>query len=165
MIPTATHINYYNVCRRKLWLFANGINMEHASDLVTEGKLIGTESYPQRSDRYTEVQLGGVKIDFYDAKNKVVHETKKSDKMELAHEAQVKYYLYILEQNGVTGVKGQLEYPTLRHTKIVELTDEDRLTIPQWEQDIESIVKKPTMPPPIESKSCKKCSYYEFCYC
>lgn len=76
MIPTATHINYYNVCRRKLWLFANGINMEHASDLVTEGKLIGTESYPQRSDRYTEVQLGGVKIDFYDPYNKVVHETK-----------------------------------------------------------------------------------------
>ena len=29
MTPTGTHFNYYQVCKRKLWLFANGINMEH----------------------------------------------------------------------------------------------------------------------------------------
>ncbi len=28
MTPTGTHFNYYQVCKRKLWLFANGINME-----------------------------------------------------------------------------------------------------------------------------------------
>jgi CRISPR/Cas system-associated exonuclease Cas4 (RecB family) len=33
----ATHINYYHVCRRKLWLFANGINMEQTSDIVADG--------------------------------------------------------------------------------------------------------------------------------
>lgn len=38
-MPTGTHFNYYMVCHRKLWLFANGINMEHTSDLVYEGKL------------------------------------------------------------------------------------------------------------------------------
>ena len=26
---TATHINYFHICHRKLWLFANGINMWH----------------------------------------------------------------------------------------------------------------------------------------
>jgi len=31
---TATHINYYMVCKRKLWLFSNGINMEHTSDAI-----------------------------------------------------------------------------------------------------------------------------------
>ena len=25
---TSTHFNYYQVCKRKLWFFANGINME-----------------------------------------------------------------------------------------------------------------------------------------
>ena len=34
MTPTGTHFNYYHICRRKLWLFANGINMEHVSDTV-----------------------------------------------------------------------------------------------------------------------------------
>ena len=44
---TGTHFNYYQICKRKLWLFANGISMEHTSDLVHEGKLIHEESYPQ----------------------------------------------------------------------------------------------------------------------
>ncbi|MBP7477765.1 MAG: Dna2/Cas4 domain-containing protein [Chitinophagales bacterium] len=36
MIITATHINYFHVCKRKLWMFSNGLNMEHNSDLVRE---------------------------------------------------------------------------------------------------------------------------------
>lgn len=68
MVTTATHINYYHICHRKLWLFANGINMEHTLDTVTEGKLIGENTYTDRAVKYTELQLDGVKIDFYDAK-------------------------------------------------------------------------------------------------
>lgn len=36
-----THTNYYHVCRRKLWLFANGIQRDYTSELVAEGKQIG----------------------------------------------------------------------------------------------------------------------------
>ena len=32
MLPTGTHFNYYLKCHRKMWLFANGINMEHTSE-------------------------------------------------------------------------------------------------------------------------------------
>lgn len=60
------HFNYYQVCHRKLWLFANGINMEQTSDLVYDGKLIHETSYPQRSERYEEVELYGIKIYYYD---------------------------------------------------------------------------------------------------
>ena len=128
---TATQVNYYHICHRKLWLSANGIEMEHTSDLVAEGKLIGDSSYPQRAERYTEVAFDGVKIDFYDAKNRVVHEIKKSDRMEGAHVAQVKYYLWILEQNGITGAKGILEYPKLRHTEGV-VSPVSALPITPW---------------------------------
>ena len=51
-----THFNYYQVCKRKLWLFANGIHMEHTSDLVYDGKLIHENSYPQRSSKYEEIE-------------------------------------------------------------------------------------------------------------
>ena len=53
---TGTHFNYYQVCKRKLWLFANGIRFEHTSDLVFEGKLIHEDSYPQRSSKYEEIE-------------------------------------------------------------------------------------------------------------
>ncbi|MEG1567516.1 MAG: Dna2/Cas4 domain-containing protein, partial [Anaerovoracaceae bacterium] len=43
---TGTYFNYYYLCKRKLWLFANGICFEHTSDLVFEGKLIHENAYP-----------------------------------------------------------------------------------------------------------------------
>lgn len=161
---TGTHFNYYHLCHRKLWLFANGINMEHTSDLVYDGKLIHETSYPQRPERYEEIEIDGCKIDFYDAKNKVVHEIKKSDKVELAHEWQLKYYIYILEKNGIEGVMGILEYPTLRQTQKIELSDLDRQSIEAIKIDIQTLITSDQCPAPIENKICKKCSYYDFCY-
>jgi len=161
---TGTHFNYYQVCKRKLWLFANGINMEHTSDLVYEGKLIHETSYPQRSERYEELEIEGIKLDYYDARNRVIHEIKKSDKVELAHEWQLKYYIYVLEKNGVEGVTGILEYPTLRQTDKVVLTNPDRERIREMEEDIVRIVEAENCPPVINAKICKQCSYYEFCY-
>lgn len=161
---TGTHFNYYHICHRKLWLFANGINMEHTSDLVYDGKLIHENSYPQRPERYEELEIEGCKIDFYDAKNKIVHEIKKSDKVEMAHEWQLKYYIYILEQNGIEGVTGILEYPTLRQTQKIELSDIDRQTIEIIKEEIKKMISSETCPTPIENKICKKCSYYDFCY-
>lgn len=164
MRVTGTHFNYYQICKRKLWLFANGINMEHTSDLVYEGKLIHETSYPQRPERYEELEIDGIKIDFYDARNKVVHEIKKSDKVEEAHEWQLKYYLYVLERNGVKGVKGILEYPTLRKTTPVILSDHDREYIREVEISIKTLVNEDNCPPCERKSICRNCSYYDFCF-
>ena len=161
---TGTHINYYFICHRKLWLFANGINMEHTSDVVTEGRLVHETSYPQRAEKYEEVNIGGSVIDFYDPKEKVIHETKKSNKVEEAHIAQVKYYLYLLEQNGVEGASALLEYPQLRETREVELSDDDRKNIPQWLKEIRNITQREQIPDRIKKSFCKNCSYYDFCW-
>ncbi|HEY8401837.1 MAG TPA: CRISPR-associated protein Cas4 [Cytophagaceae bacterium] len=160
----ATLINLYHVCHRELWLHAHCIRMEHTSDTVLEGKLIHETSYMQRAEKYSELELDGIKIDFYDAVNKVVHEVKKSDKVEHAHLAQVKYYLYVLERNGITGVTGLIEYPRLRQTEKVELSETDRKLIPEWENEILKIVNSDTCPEVIHKKICKSCSYYDFCY-
>lgn len=48
---TATHINYYHICHRKLWLFSNRINMEHTSEIVADRKLLHEVSYPQRAEK------------------------------------------------------------------------------------------------------------------
>ena len=161
---TATLVNYYHLCQRKLWLHAHEIRMEHTSDSVTEGKLIGASTYPQRNKQYTEIELEGIKIDFYDAKNKVVHEIKKSAKIEAAHRAQVKYYLWVLEQNGITGATGILEYPKQRHTEGVELTDADRITIPTWIAAIDRVVADSVCPKVINKPMCKNCAYCAYCY-
>jgi CRISPR-associated exonuclease Cas4 len=164
MNTTGTHFNYYLICHRKLWLFANGINMESTSDLVYEGKLLHETSYPRRSEKYQEIALDGIKIDFYDPKNKVVHEIKKSDKHEEAHEWQVKYYLYVLEQNGIEGVTGILEYPRLHKTDEVLLTIPDREAIVEMLAKIEKIIQDEHCPERIQKTRCKNCSYFDFCW-
>lgn len=164
MITTGTHFNYYLICHRKLWLFANGINMESTSDLVYEGKLLHETSYPRRSDKYREIEMDGIKIDYYDPRNKVVHEIKKSDKHEEAHEWQVKYYLYVLEQNGITDATGLLEYPKLHKTQEVLLTIPDRAAIQEMINEIDRIIGQDTCPGHIDKNHCKNCSYFDFCW-
>ena len=164
MHPTGTHISYLHLCHRKLWLFANGLNMEHTSDLVAEGKLIDENSYPQRADRYQQLAIEGIKIDHYDAQLGVVREVKKSNKKESAHVAQLKYYLFVLERNGVGVRYGILEYPKLRITEEVWLSDEDRKEIPGWESKVLEIIEKDLCPQRIEKRICKKCAYHDFCY-
>ena len=160
---TGTHFNYYLICHRKLWLFANGVNMEHNSDAVYEGKLIHENSYKHRSDRFKEIAVEGIKIDWYDSVNNVVHEIKKSDKKEDAHIWQVKYYLYVLEQNGVYAT-GLLEYPKLRKTQDVLLTNPDKEYIVDAKQKIEAIINQQYCPSPIAKSKCRNCSYFDFCW-
>jgi CRISPR-associated exonuclease Cas4 len=155
--------------------------MEHTSDTVSEGRLIHETSYSQRAEKFTEVEImlaftyrspegkGGnitlsAVIDFYDAKNKVIHETKKSDSMENAHEWQARFYIYLLEKQGVEGVTALLEYPKLRETKRVTLTEDDKKYLESLFPEIEAIVGSETCPPKIQKKFCKSCSYFEFCY-
>lgn len=161
---TGTHIAYYHTCHRKLWLFSHGIQMEHTSQVVAEGKLIGETSYAERAQKYTELAIDGIKIDFYDAKNKVVHEVKKSDKVEKAHIAQVKYYMYILAKNGIPDASAIIEYPKMRQKEIVEWQEEDQSEVEEWIKGVEEIMHQNECPPLMKLKICKKCSYYDFCY-
>lgn len=164
MTVTGTIFNYFMVCRRKLWLFAHGITMEQESELVYEGKLIHENSYPERNPNYEEIELDGIKVDFYDARHHVIYEIKKSDKLEAAGRWQLKYYLYVFEMHGVKDIKGVLEFPKQRKTENVTLTDEDRQKIKDMLADIEKACEEKACPPLLKKERCKQCSYYEFCY-
>lgn len=147
--------------------------MEHTSDIVADGKLLHETSYPQRAEKYREIDLSFTlnskidlfgKIDFYDAKEKIIHEIKRSDKVENAHEWQVKYYIWLLELNGISDVHGIIEYPKIRETKEILLTETDRNYLKLVVASIVELQQSETCPPRLNSKICKSCSYYELCY-
>ena len=160
---TATYISYLHLCKRKLWLHVNQLTMEHSSELVAEGKLIGETSYPQRAEKGKELDLGIAKIDFFDFKTETLHEIKKSNKKEEAHKAQVIYYLYLLKGIGIKSPKAILEYPTLRIRE--EIIWEEGMTalVEQWKKAVTNIVDG-DCPPKITKSKCKKCSYFDFCW-
>ncbi|MEZ4968879.1 MAG: CRISPR-associated protein Cas4 [Flavobacteriaceae bacterium] len=172
MTVNATLINLYNVCHRECWLHYNGINMEHTSDTVYDGKLLHETSYPQRAEKYSEIELSipwqGMtltgKVDFYEHKKKVIHETKRGKTVEEAHLWQVKFYIWLFELNGVEDVTGHIEYPKLRKTTEVILSCTDVAFLQETIKDIHKLLRQDNCPPIINSKICKKCSYYQLCY-
>ena len=61
-------------------------------------------------------------------------------------------------------MKGILEYPELRKTSEVVLTDVDRDNIALVQQDICKIIEQDLCPPIVKKGLCKNCSYFEFCF-
>ena len=163
---TSIHVAYYHLCHRKLWLFHHQIRMENASGNVhvAEGKLIEDSSYTRRAQRWRQLLVGNLRIDHFDPVARVVREVKKSPKLEHAHVAQLKYYLFVLARAGVKDLWGELEYPRQRRRVEVRLTAEDGPAIEDWERDIERIVASPVCPALRKKAYCKACAFYDFCY-
>ncbi len=172
MTITATHINLLNVCHRELWLHANEIRMEHTSDIVFEGKYLHETTYTQRAKKGREVELNiqhgvdhlAAKIDFIDFFKGEVHETKKSDKLEHAHEAQLKFYLFVLELSGVFTLKGILEYPTQKKKRDIVLAENDRILLKAQIAEVKKIINEESCPTLVKKAYCKTCSYFDFCW-
>lgn len=175
-VYTGTQINYYFVCKRKLWLFSRHLEMEQESDVVKLGKIIHETSYERE---HKEIDLDHIKLDFLDLRDGILHEVKKDDTVEDAHAWQVLYYLYYLKTKGVpvqnssdkepggeeVAWKGEIDYPKLKKRVEVTLTPEKEARLLEILQEIEQLLALPK-PPPIEVKFsfCKKCSYLELCH-
>ncbi|MCL6524843.1 MAG: CRISPR-associated protein Cas4 [Thermoflavifilum sp.] len=159
---TGTLVNYFVVCPTKCWLFAHQLGMEQNSDDVAMGKLIAQLSY-NRQKKEIEIDQTIV-IDWIDTYNKIVHEVKKSDSLEEAHIWQLKYYLYYLNQKGVKGYSGEIDYPKLHQKKEVFLTDEDIFQIEYILKQIEHLITQSNPPVARKIPACKKCSYFNFCW-
>lgn len=152
---------YYFVCQRKLWYFANEINMEQNSELVSIGKILDETSY-FRENKNIMID-NTINIDFI-KNGAVLHEVKKTKAIEEAGIWQLKYYMYYLKKRGVQIIEAKIDFPLLRETKEIVLDDEDIKVIENVIKSIEEIVSMDKIPQVIDSKICKKCAYYDLCY-
>lgn len=158
---TGVMVQYYKVCKRELWLFAHQISYE--SDYITLGRLIHQESYPR--EKKNILINGTISLDFLrKGKNMVVLEIKKSSRLGEPVKYQVLYYLWYLKQRGIDA-DGEIVYPKERKKEKVILTRKIEEEILRLLEDLKEIVKAPAPPEPIRKPYCKKCSYYELCWC
>jgi CRISPR-associated exonuclease Cas4 len=153
---------YYNfVCTRKLWYFSNDLNMEFNSELVGIGKLIDETSYSREKKNILIDEV--INVDFL-KDWKVIHEVKKSKKMDEAAKWQLKYYIWTLRTKGVEIEKGVLDYPLLRKREDVFLDKDEEEELLVVLDEIQNLIDM-KVPPLVNKKSiCKKCAYYELCY-
>lgn len=157
---TGTEVGYYFICKKKLWWFHHGIEMERENDRVKMGKLVHETAYDRQKK---EISIDG-KIVLDWQSDGVIHEVKLSDKMEAAHEFQLLYYIFYLKQKGVENLTGQIDYPKLRQTQQIELTAEREAELIEALTEMRKIVELES-PPEVEfMKICRSCSYAELCW-
>lgn len=157
---TGMMVYYYVVCKRKLWYFYHEIQMEQGNENVAIGKVIDEETY-RRDDKHINID-NVINIDFIRSKG-ILHEVKKSDKIEEASILQVKYYLYYLKERDVV-VKAKIDYPLLKECVDVELSEEDEQNMKLVLQEIEQIVKEAVPPAMKKQRICRSCAYHDLCY-
>lgn len=158
---TGVMMYYYKVCQRKLWYFYHDIEMEQTNENVSIGKLLDEASYTG-SEKHINID-NVINIDFIKASS-ILHEIKKSRKIEEAAIFQVKYYLYYLYKRQVKNIKGKIDYPLLKQTLNIELSETDFGEIEAALCDIRLITSS-NVPPKLAKKTiCKACAYYDLCF-
>jgi CRISPR-associated exonuclease Cas4 len=186
---TGTQINYYFVCKRKLWLFSHNMELESESDLVHLGRLLHEQSYKRK---FKEVQVDRIKVDFLEHKEVgtvptdtsadrapkiqiekeenrsssiILHEVKRSRSMHDAHVFQLLYYIHYLKKNYNTNViKGILHYPLLKTNIPVDLTEERERQVENVLSGIKRTISLPSPPEAVWIKPCRSCAYREMCW-
>ncbi|RZN63106.1 CRISPR-associated protein Cas4 [Methanonatronarchaeum sp. AMET6-2] len=158
---TGVEVSYYFICNTKLWLFHHNIEMENEHENVKIGKQLHKERYPRVQK---EVNIRNrMKLDFIEKNDQlIVHEIKKSNKMEKSHLYQMYFYLNYLHRHGVK-VNGEIHYPLLNKKKTVKLDKEKKEKLNKVIREIKEIVSG-NMPEPKRKEICKKCAYEEFCF-
>lgn len=155
MNTTATHINYFFTCKRKLWLFSRKIACEQESDLVKIGKL-----YHEDFEK-DNIEIENIKID--KLKDGKVFELKKKNTAPEAAKYQVLYYLLKLREKGIN-TTGIIKYKENNRIEEVVLTPENEEILKESIGEIKQICSLNKPQPAKKIKYCKNCSYYELCF-
>lgn len=157
---TGIMVYYYFVCKRKLWLSCNGISMESENENVQVGKFLDENAY---SNRRKHILINNeINLDFIEGSG-IIHEIKKSRKIEEASIWQVKYYLYYLQKNGLDNIRAEIDYPLLKQRVDVELTENDKVKLEEVLDEIVCIMNRPCIPVFSKNKACKKCAFFDLC--
>ncbi len=154
-------IYYHEVCDRKLWYFLHEVRMEQENEHVQIGKILDESSYP-KDDKHINID-NVINIDFI-RQERVLHEVKKSKKVESASIWQLKYYLHYLKHRGVDGIHGKIDYPLLKQTLEIELSEEDCKELDKKIMEIQEVSILEIPPQTINCRVCKSCAYNDLCY-
>lgn len=153
-------VYYYFICKRKLWYYYNQINMENENEAVQIGAFLDKTTYT----KYRKHILinDEINIDFIE-KTKIIHEIKKSRSIEEASIWQVKYYLFYLAERGIDQIEAKIDYPLLKQTVEVELTDIDVARLKVVLEEIKQIIESEAIPNILIDTKCKRCAFHDLC--
>lgn len=161
---TGVMVQYYTACKTELWYFANNISYNDEDENIRIGRLIHKDSFENEKK---EIQIDNcISIDYVkNEKNDVViHEIKKSSKLMEPVKDQVLYYMWYLKNKGIK-TRAIITFPKERKKQKIILSSDDEKRIENILIDIRNIISLSSPPPPKKKLYCKRCSYFNLCWC
>ncbi len=160
---TGNAIQYYYVCKRKVWLSMRQIAPDEDNPHLEFGRFISQSTYARNKK---EIRLENIIIDLskLDDTKIIIGEVKKSSKATHAAEMQLCYYLYVLREYCIDA-EGELLFPKEKKKEKVLLTDETIRELEDAMEDIKKISAQEIPPPAVKIRYCTNCAYREFCWC
>ena len=84
MYVRGIQVNYYFICKTKLWLFSHNLTMENESDLVKLGRLLHLDVFEREQK---EIHIGSIAIDAIKKGDILeIREVKKNVEIEINYE-------------------------------------------------------------------------------
>lgn len=162
MDVTGTHVWYYFICQREVWLIVHQIAADQEDENLDIGRFISENTY-QRDKK--EIVIGNIKVDRVrkEGEELIIGEVKKSSTYKISARYQLLYYLQTLKKMGVVA-KGELLFPEEKKKEKVVLTVEAEEKLNQAVAEIQKIARQPVPPLPKKINFCRKCAYREFCW-
>ncbi|UFJ39856.1 CRISPR-associated protein Cas4 [Brevibacillus humidisoli] len=162
MDVTGTHIWYYFICKREVWLIAHNIAADQDDENMDIGRFINEQTY-QRNKQ--EVLIGNIKVDRVRREDGqlVIGEVKKSSRYLESSRYQLLYYLQTLKKMGIVA-RGELLFPEEKRRETVELTSEAERQLDRAVEEIRIIARHPVPPLPEKISFCRNCAYREYCW-
>ncbi|MED1419945.1 MULTISPECIES: CRISPR-associated protein Cas4 [Bacillus] len=159
---TGTHIWYFFICHRELWLIIHQIAADQDDENLDIGRFISEHRYQNNKK---EVVIGNIKVDRVrmHGQQLIIGEVKKSSRFKESARYQLLFYLDTLKQMGIEA-KGELLFPEERRREVVEWTPEAKEKLDEAIRDIRLIASQPVPPPPKKINFCRKCAYREYCW-
>lgn len=162
MPVTGTHIWYYYICKREVWLMIHQIAADQDDEHLDLGRFINERTYLRNKKEFS---IGHIVVDRLRQENGelIIGEVKKSSRFIESARYQLLYYLDTLRQMGIEA-KGELLFPEERKKEQIAWTPEAKQKLDEAVADIRRIARLPVPPPPRKISFCRKCAYREYCW-
>jgi CRISPR-associated exonuclease Cas4 len=162
---TASLISQYLHCPREWRLFFHNLKTEHTSQTVAIGKYYHESRHEDKP--HTEIEFDGIKID--QIQWDTVIEYKKAKTHPESARYQLLFYLYKLKQKGIIKT-GKIIFKENTWSILVELDEQSESDLLCKIEEMKTVFAQEN-PPAIllnsqgkPDKTCKGCSYFDFCH-
>lgn len=155
---TGISIQYATVCKRELWFYLHGVDINRDNPHIATGSDVDSRFYSDSESRIIDSMIAPDMLD----DGRIVEVKPSSDNPESARN-QLLFYLWYLEKFYDMETSGVLAYPTERKREEVILSEQNIEKVESLIQTVYNVFYMDS-PPEFEKKPvCESCAYRDFC--